>query len=70
MQVKFMQLLQKLFPETQILSVSESSGINDHIEMAPVIYDKQWYCHQDKPLDRTCNWYDLPEEMPSRMTGK
>lgn len=66
MQIKFIYLLRKLFPATRFYSVSEKSAINEHVEMAPVLYETPWYSHQDKPADRTTEWYPLPEEMPSR----
>ena len=69
MQVKFVRLLQKIFPNTQFLSVSESSAINEYIEMAPIIYDVPWYSHKKKPANRTTDWYPLPEEMPSGKTS-
>ena len=66
MQVKFVQLLKKLFPETALRSVSKKTAINDYIEMADKLYESPWYKSYDKPEDRTKDWYELPDTMPSR----
>lgn len=66
MQVKFIHLLEKIYPKTQILSVSKSSEINEYIQSADRIYDTPWYSPEAKPNDRTTDWYPLPESMPSR----
>ncbi|MCL2202480.1 MAG: hypothetical protein FWB88_00875 [Defluviitaleaceae bacterium] len=66
MQVKFVQLLQKCFPKTKIMSVVENSIMNQHVTVAPIIHDVPWYVPQKKPTDRTTDWYPLPESMPSR----
>jgi len=65
MQVELIQLLSKLFPETRLLSVCESSAINEHVLMGEKLTDKPWYHPQGKPENRTTDWYTLPDNMPS-----
>lgn len=66
MQVEFLNLLKELHPQTNIMSVSQNSAINEYIPIAPVLSDTPWYTPVPKPDDRTTDWYPLPEEMPSR----
>jgi len=66
MQIKFLQLLIKLFPGAQLLSVCETSAINEHVGAAPTLYERPWFSPQDKPKERTTDWYSLPDTMPGR----
>jgi hypothetical protein len=66
LQIQFVELLVKLFPNTKILSVCESSAINEHVPTAEKLFATPWYSHKDKPNDRTTDWLPLPESMPSR----
>jgi len=66
MQIKFINLLSALFPSTKILSVCNSSPINEHILLADAIYETPWYQPLAKPCDRIKDWLPLPESMPSR----
>jgi len=66
LQVKFVHLLENLFPETRILSVCNLSAINEHIKMAEKLYESPWYRPLEKSSDRTTDWYPLPDTMPSR----
>ena len=66
MQMDFLKLLAELYPETKILSVCNSSAINEYIAMAAEICDKPWYNPQNKLEDRTKEWHPLPDTMPSR----
>lgn len=66
MQVDFIHLLGELFPQTKIMSVSQNSAINEHIALAPVLADTPWYTPEEKPADRTTDWYPLPDTMPGR----
>jgi alpha-2,3 sialyltransferase len=66
MQVEFLHLLTKLYPKTHILSVCESSAINEHITLAQRLFEKPWYLPLKKPDDRTTDWYPLPDTMPGK----
>jgi len=66
MQIDFLKLLIELFPETKILSVSETSEINEHISVAKKLHDTPWYSPTDKPKDRTVDWFPLPDTMPNK----
>lgn len=66
MQVDFIHLLERLFPQTKIASVSASSAINEHIPLAPKLTETPWYTPEAKPEDRTKDWYPLPDTMPGR----
>jgi len=66
MQVDFIKLLIDLFPKSRILSVCESSVINEYVCVAEKIKNQPWYTPIDKASDRTLDWYPLPESMPSK----
>jgi hypothetical protein len=52
MQIKFVFLLKKIFPNVKFLSVTEECIINEYLDLAPIIYEKPWYVPGMKPVDR------------------
>ena len=64
LQVSFLKLLMKLYPDTKIMSVTETSPINSVVGIAPQIYDEPWYVPEVKGADRTTDWFKFPESMP------
>ena|GEM_PF-4439344 len=66
MQIDFICLLKKLYPETKIMSVNDSGVINEHIPLAPKLMDSPWYSPEPKPTDRVTDLFPLPDEMPAK----
>lgn len=66
MQVDFVYLLKKIFPQTNLFSVCQGSAINEHIPLAPQLSGTPWFSVTDKPEDRTTDWYPLPDTMPEK----
>jgi hypothetical protein len=66
MQINFLQLLEKLYPNMRLISVCEKSAINEYIDIAPMYTQTPWYVPTKKSANRTRDWYPLPESMPSK----
>ena len=66
LQTSFLKLLMKLYPDTKIFSVDETSPINQYVEIAPKIYANPWYIPERKGNDRTTDWFEFPKTMPNR----
>jgi len=61
MQVKFIKLLQREFPETSFLSVSEKTPLNKMVDMAPLLYEQAWYSPEEKPAGFIRDILPLPK---------
>jgi hypothetical protein len=70
MQINFLNLLQRIFPDVKLYSVNENCLINEHINLASMIYDEPWYTPEQKPKDRLSDYLPLPETMPSKLAGR
>jgi len=52
MQIEFLSLLQKEFPNTKFLSICENSAINQYVKMAPIIHSEPCYIAELKGENR------------------
>jgi alpha-2,3 sialyltransferase len=66
MQTDFLALLQKQFPNTKFLSVSEKSPLSQYIKMAPIIQNEPCYVVEPKDEESRLKTIDVPERIKNK----